>query len=164
VACSGGTAAALGVDVAVAVSDFAVPSFVPVAGVVAVDDAAFPAGAVVVEAAGAGLAGDGDCFVSVVVDGGDDAPAFAAGVATDFAGSLLSVEAFGADFSVVGADVDLVTGSLDSEVDFEGSAFSEVVLEPIQEDLIQEHWVERVRRLSMMRIMARRTKAATVLV
>jgi hypothetical protein len=37
-------------------------------------------------------------------------------------------------------------------------------LEPIQEDLIQEHWVERVRRLSMMRIMARRTKAATVLV
>ena len=38
------------------------------------------------------------------------------------------------------------------------------VLEPIQEDLIQEHWVERVRRLSMMRIMARRTKAATVLV
>jgi len=36
--------------------------------------------------------------------------------------------------------------------------------EPIQEDWIQEHWVERVRRLSMMRIMARRTKAATVLV
>ena len=38
------------------------------------------------------------------------------------------------------------------------------LLEPIREDLIQEHWVERVRRLSMMRIMARRTKAATVLV
>jgi hypothetical protein len=40
----------------------------------------------------------------------------------------------------------------------------EIFLEPIQEDWIQEHWVERVRRLSMMRIMARRTKAATVLV
>ena len=38
------------------------------------------------------------------------------------------------------------------------------LLEPIQEDWIQKHWVERVRRLSMMRIMARRTKAATVLV
>jgi hypothetical protein len=38
------------------------------------------------------------------------------------------------------------------------------VLEPIQEDWIQKHWVDRVRRLSMMRIMARRMKAATVLV
>jgi hypothetical protein len=43
-------------------------------------------------------------------------------------------------------------------------AVRDITLEPIQEDLIQEHWVERVRRLSMMRIMARRTKAATVLV
>jgi MFS family permease len=42
--------------------------------------------------------------------------------------------------------------------------FKNMFLEPIQEDWIQEHWVERVRRLSMMRIMARRTKAATVLV
>ena len=36
--------------------------------------------------------------------------------------------------------------------------------EPIQEEWIHEHWFDRVRRLSMMRIMARRTKAATVLV
>jgi hypothetical protein len=38
------------------------------------------------------------------------------------------------------------------------------ILEPIHEDLIHEQWLERVRRLSMMRIMARRTKAATVVV
>ncbi len=36
--------------------------------------------------------------------------------------------------------------------------------EPIQEDWIQTHGVERASSLSMMRIMARRTKAATVLV
>ena len=36
-------------------------------------------------------------------------------------------------------------------------------LEPIQEDLIHEQGLGLVKRLSMMRIMARRTKAATVL-
>jgi hypothetical protein len=37
------------------------------------------------------------------------------------------------------------------------------LLEPIQEERIHEQRLGLVRRLSMMRIMARRTKAATVL-
>ena len=37
------------------------------------------------------------------------------------------------------------------------------LLEPIQEGLIHEQGLGLVKRLSMMRIMARRTKAATVL-
>jgi prefoldin subunit 5 len=38
------------------------------------------------------------------------------------------------------------------------------VLEPIQEEWIHAEWFVRVKRRSMMRIMARRKKAATVLV
>lgn len=38
-----------------------------------------------------------------------------------------------------------------------------LALEPIQEDLIHEQGLGLVKRLSIMRIMARRTKAATVL-
>jgi hypothetical protein len=37
------------------------------------------------------------------------------------------------------------------------------VLEPIQEEGIHAEWVDRAKRRSMMRIMARRKKAATVL-
>ena len=45
----------------------------------------------------------------------------------------------------------------------EAEDIAEVLLEPIQEEWIHDQGVGLVKRLSMMRIIARRTKAATVL-